>query len=226
MAWNSAKPALNDPLVSADVRGNFVSIEAAIGNPDTTPLAIKASTFSGSLITSSSAAFGVAPTYKPGTAATYDATVSGRIYSDVTQYSSSSGGGETTFGTKSISPSTLGVDGQYLRLTANGTLATNTNNKNIRAYFGATKVFDSGVYASVNGGHWRLVVEVFRKSGTAQRTGALGTISVPGSNDGVNATAAASPGETLANAVTFKVTGQGTAAGDVIEEAIGIEVLG
>lgn len=40
MVWDSTKPATNAALVSPDVRGNFASIQAALGNMDANPLQV------------------------------------------------------------------------------------------------------------------------------------------------------------------------------------------
>lgn len=213
MAWNSAKPALNDALVSADVRGNFQAIEATFG-----AACLASST--------SPVVMGTSPTFKPGGSATVDATAVGRIASDFATHTASSGGGETDLATATVKANTLLATGKALRVTGFGTMANNGNTQTIRFYFGVTGfIAITGIAAVANKG-WYATALVIASSSSAERVGGhlnVGAAGVPVLNAGFQGTAAVA----LNADVTVKFTGASSAASaDVTQEGMVVEVVG
>lgn len=125
---------------------------------------------------------------------------------------------ETDLMTYTMPAGTMNVNGQKVRITTWGTFANNANSKSVRVYFGSTLVGSRVGDVSANI-PWRVSVIVVR-SGAATQVG-FGENTNSGSG---NALAVTSPTETLANALTLKVTGQSaTAGGDVTALGMFIE---
>jgi hypothetical protein len=126
--------------------------------------------------------------------------------------------GETDLISFLMPANTLAVDGQKVRITVGGSLAANANAKTIKLYFGSTVlVTDNG---TVNSGGFRLSAEVVRTGAATQVSNAT-SMMLRALLNGFTATA-----ETLANAITIKVTGQsGTASNDVIAKYMLVEWL-
>lgn len=153
MSWDSSKPATNSALVSADMRANWASIEAAIGNPDSATLSIKASQFA------------VPPTFKPGASAAYDATVSGRVSSNTTSVGNV-GGGTDPLMSDIIKADWFSANGRAYRYTGAGTGANNANNKVISATLDGTTIFTSGNFTTEWTSGWELSILVVREDAT------------------------------------------------------------
>jgi hypothetical protein len=124
--------------------------------------------------------------------------------------------------TYSVPASTLGTNNDVLEFHAFGTTANNADTKTIRAYFGATKLIDSGSLVLTNGS-WEIRGKVIRTGATAQiAVAAIDTNSaaVLGAFNTYT-----TPAETLANAITLKFTGQaGTAnANDIVQTGLVVE---
>jgi hypothetical protein len=124
------------------------------------------------------------------------------------------GAGEDNLITYSVPAGTLAVNGDYLEWRVSGTFVANANLKNVKAYFGTTQVFASGAQA-FSGGDWVITVQVIRTGAATQIANATWLCS--------NGTSAANvlvstPAETLANAITLKLTGEATTTNDIIEK--------
>lgn len=121
-------------------------------------------------------------------------------------------------------PTSLTANGDVAEITAFGTTGANATTKQIKLYFGATAIFDTGAVA-FNAADWYIRARVIR-------TGPATQISI-GAFDG-NGTLVtqmalySTPAETLSGNVTIKVTctlGIGAAASDVIHKYLGVDVL-
>lgn len=129
------------------------------------------------------------------------------------------GSGEDILHTITAPANMVDGTGQRLRITAVGTYAANANNKNLRVRLNTaagTSLFATGALA-VNGGDWRLVVEVMR---TATTTGEFATrldcedstITQAVSFDYI------STAVTWSNANTIDITGEATSNNDIVCE--------
>ena len=130
------------------------------------------------------------------------------------------GTGEDNLITYSVPGGTLGTNGEYLHWTATGQFGASANTKRIRAYLGTTVLFDTSALAITVATDWSLEGEILRVDGTNARSGARFTSS--------SATLAgfsqyAAPTETLANALTLKLTGEATANDDITQRALLVE---
>jgi len=99
--------------------------------------------------------------------------------------------------------SSLDSTNRGLRIKAAGTTATNNNTKTIRLYFGSTVVMSNNLTVQPNATGWEFEAEVFRTSATTQKCIARGTV-----GSAQQTTTYTGVGETLANALTIKITGQ------------------
>jgi hypothetical protein len=121
----------------------------------------------------------------------------------------------------SLPADTLAVNGQVIRVTAFGIFGANGDTKIVRFEFGATSI----IFASTasNGGHWRMVVEIYRVDGTNQ----LLNGQLLDNNDGVLGVVSGNPQptETLSGAVILGVAAQGASSGDIIQNALMVEFL-
>lgn len=112
---------------------------------------------------------------------------------------------ETTLFTYTLPATALNTNARGLKITAWGSMAATATTKTIKGYFGATVTANPGA-AVYNGVSWHMVYEILRLTATTQSSGSFTSV---GAASLVTNT---SPGETLANAIVIKVTGQnGTA---------------
>ena len=147
--------------------------------------------------------------------------ISGRLLVD-TAAVGNVGGGEDDLISESLPAGTLSVDGDAIRIVAAGTFAANANNKTVKLYFGGTVLVSSGAVA-VNNGNWRIEALVIRTGAATQKASASLACSDPATLAARSGYAA--PTETLSGAVTIKVTGEGTADGDVTAELLHVSAL-
>ena len=159
------------------------------------------------------------PLFYPGASAGPAVPVSGRLTSSYAD-AGNLGAGEDVLYTYSLPAATLSEDGKVLRVTVWGTTANNANAKTIKLHFGGTVVASYGP-AAVALIDWCLTATVIRSGAATQRALGLPTVSTVAAV--VTLTA---PGETLANAVTVKATGEGTADNDVVAKGWLVEVVG
>lgn len=131
---------------------------------------------------------------------------------------------ETTLQSVTLPAGYLGANGNAVKFRAWGTTAANANGKRVRLYFGATVVIDS-LSVALNGGSWNLEAVVIRLTTSTQAS--LGKV-ISSSSAVLPATAtAATPTETLTNAVLLKVTGTNVSAsaGDIVGTGFVVEPL-
>jgi hypothetical protein len=129
---------------------------------------------------------------------------------------------ETDLWTYSLPAGHLSINGHAVRVTTWGTFGANANTKNVRIYFGATVL---GLFTTTaNGLAWRASGMVLRSGASSQFGYADQAVDLGGSNTQVRLT---TPAETMANAITIKITGQnGSAvANDIIFRAAIVESL-
>lgn len=131
------------------------------------------------------------------------------VYSPV----SNSGTGETDLLSFSIPAGKLSANGGAVRFLISGTIAaTLLATKTVKVYFGSTLIFSSGGLALTSAGDWNIYGTVTRTGATAQECLAMWASSVSALASTAKNTQAT---ETLSNALTFKVTGQGGASTQV-----------
>lgn len=145
------------------------------------------------------------------TAQTYTASFSlgGTLKVDTTT-TGNVDGGEDNLISYALTAGQLSVNGDYIEFDTFGTFAATANTKQLKAYFGGTALLDS-TSLILNNIPWRIHGKIIRTSATAQKTTAEMTIG--GTLLGATTTTITSyttPAETLANSITFKVTGQDT----------------
>lgn len=207
MAWDKTKPPASTALVSADIRNNWASLEAAIGNPDTSPLAISA-----------------APTFKAGTSAGFIATASGRINTNTSSVSSV-GAGPTDLISYSLPANTLAVNGQAVRVIGWGTFAATANATQLKGAFGAATAVLTSDSAVHNNNQWYGEFIIVRTGAATQITTSHLILGVAAAT-GTVFTRTNSTTETLSGAVTIKFTANGVANGDVVQLGMIVEVIG
>lgn len=165
---------------------------------------------------------------KPFGSSPTEVTYSGILSSQITNPATIADTAETDLYTFSLPAATLAVNGQGVRVTAVVTAAATATTKRLRLYFGATAFADTGAL-TLNAKSVRIYGEVLRTSATAQvAEGGYAT------NDATSVTTAglqfakSTPGETLANAITVKLTGlNGTAnANDIVGSYFLVELIG
>jgi hypothetical protein len=150
-------------------------------------------------------------------AATY--LPSGAILSSTTQIGNTADTNEDILWTDTLLGNSLAVNGQRIRITAEGSFANNGDTKTIRFYFGSTVVLTvSNANALIS---WRGVVEIARTGPTSQISG--GGFTVGGSAN----TTTSAPAEILANAITLKVTAQDSSpnANTIVVKHVFVEFL-
>lgn len=123
------------------------------------------------------------------------------------------GTGEDDLMTYSVPTSALASNGQALRVKAAGTFAANANNKRIRLRLGASLLLDSTALA-INGGSWVLDALIIRTGASSQSF--VAEIKT-GNALLLNLISAATSAESLASAVTLKLTAEATADNDVVQ---------
>jgi hypothetical protein len=144
-----------------------------------------------------------------------------------TQHASDTTGGtsEETLLTYAIPGSTLGTDGDALRITATGTFAANANNKRILLKFGLASpvtVFDTGSLA-FNGANWWLEAICIRTGASAQDW-----VTKWISDSSLLATKVQHAATTQTDTGTLNINVRGhspSAAGEVTNESLLVEVV-
>lgn len=105
--------------------------------------------------------------------------------------------------TRTLPAGHLAVDGWYVYISAAGDFSADAGAKTVRLYFGATMVASNDVSGAPVSLAWSLQAWVYRTGSATQL--AVGTGQLGGTRQ---STIITTPAETLANAVTIKVTGQ------------------
>lgn len=130
------------------------------------------------------------------------------------------GVGEDNLITYSVAGNTLSVNEEYLHFIASGIFAASINNKRLRAYLGATLLFDSGTLAITAATDWILEGWIVREGQSVQKCSTkLNTSSatLAAYVDYVGAT------EDLATTLTLKLTGEATADNDIVQETLVVD---
>ena len=147
---------------------------------------------------------------------TATSTVGGTLNVNVTGVGNV-GAGEDDLMSYAVPAAALATNKDYVEFQAAGTFANSVNNKQLKAYFGSTLIFDSGTLAITTATDWTLRCTVIRTGATTQHANCF----LNTSNATLSSYAKVStPAETLSGAVTFKTTGTGTADNDVRTESI------
>lgn len=172
------------------------------------------------LLTSPSATL-TAGTVKAGSSST-SARIGGVIEVDIVSAATTAVTTEEILYTRSILGSTLAVDGQALEVLVGGSFAATATVKTVKVHFGGTSVTLNATTGSPNGVDFTGKVTIFRTSATAQLINKEATAGAV-----VQATGVTTAAETLANAITLKVTGQnGTAnANDIVLKSVIVRVV-
>jgi hypothetical protein len=109
----------------------------------------------------------------------------------------------------------MSADGDSIEFENVVTFAANANNKQVKAYFGATQLYASGAQAQ-NGGSMVIKVRVVRTGAATQD--AYVTVTNSSGSLFANVCAFTQPTETLSGAVTFKLTGEATSNDDILQK--------
>lgn len=143
------------------------------------------------------------------------ARCSGRINVNTTAVGNV-GAGEDNLIVYTVPANTLLTNSDFLDFEFFGTFAANANSKRIKAYFGATVIFDSGAQLQ-NGGSWKITGKIIRTGGTTQKVLVEFTSS---STLFVNTTTYTATALTLSSTNDLKVTGEAVADNDIVNEAL------
>jgi cation diffusion facilitator CzcD-associated flavoprotein CzcO len=185
MAFDQTKPANNSALVSAEVRGNFAAIQTAFGNPDTTPLTQKATTFLSNVI------FNVQPTLSRG--ALVEHIVLAKDFGD---HATSGTGATDVWSLAGNLPGGTLLDNETLCIEAFGDQTADANNKTFTVTLGTTAFTVVTTAAAVG---WLIRFRLVRVSASVQRafieTGVQQSIQTYGTG-----------AENLGNALALKLT--------------------
>lgn len=124
------------------------------------------------------------------------------------------GAGEDDLITHSLSASTLSANGQWIEVIGTITFAANANSKRVKAYFGATTIYDSTAQIQ-SGGALQVRILITRTGAATQNATAT---AVAGATTPLFAddSTFTNPAETLSGAITIKFTGEGVADNDIV----------
>lgn len=139
------------------------------------------------------------------------------------------GAGEDTLATFTLAASTMDTDDvSAVEIHAWCYCAANANTKTIKLYFGSTVLVTVANATLLNDAPVKLEALVLRKTATTQQAIGEGRSKAAGAAAGVftvTAQSVTAPGETLANDVTIKVTGEAVANDDILCRALVVKVL-
>lgn len=142
------------------------------------------------------------------------ANLGGVIFFSTTQVGNSAGA-ETNLFSTTVEGNTLNVDGSSIAFESGGTFGAGASaDKRVRAYFGATTIFDSGAQ-SLTTADWKLECQIWRTGAATQKA----LCSFETDNAAILSDVDYStPAETLSGNVTLRGTGSGTNASDIVGE--------
>lgn len=125
------------------------------------------------------------------------------------------GGGEDDLHTYSLPAAMLSVNGQWVEIESAVKYAATANSKQLKVYFGATAVHDTGA-SIANGTTISVKVRITRTGATTQRS-----ISRCTSDNALvpSVPIYSEPAETLANAITIKLAATGVADNDIVAKS-------
>lgn len=128
--------------------------------------------------------------------------------------------GEDNLMTFTVPGGSLGTNGDSVKFEAAGTFAATVANKRIRAYFGSTVLFDTGVLALTLAGDWTM-------TGRIIRTGSGTEVAIVRINTSQTAMLAfatyTAPTETLSGDLVLKVTAEATNTNDIVQKLMVVE---
>ena len=148
-------------------------------------------------------------------------TLVGVLSSQTGSVGCTNGGTDDTLYTFSLPANSMSANGKGVRVTTWGTAVNNANAKRVKTFFGATAVQSTALTAA-QANAWKTVIEVIRTGAATQE--AFGIFLEGGVVTLLDA-AQSGPAETLSGAVTIKVTGNCTAASDILGKAMIVEFL-
>lgn len=128
------------------------------------------------------------------------------------------GTGEDNLMTYTLPASALGTTNDFIEINGFGSLAANANTKRVRVYFGATVILDTTALA-LNSGNWQFTARVYRTGAATQYAEADWSKTVAGAAILVQNT---NPAETLSGTVLVRVTGEGVANNDIVQNSMTI----
>lgn len=166
------------------------------------------------------AIYGVLGVKAGGASATF-ARVGGRLNVN-TSAAGNVGVGEDDLITYSVPAATVSTNGDTIKWRGAGTFATSINTKRLRAYLGASLLFDTGILSITLASDWSIEGEIIRTGATTQKAVTTFRSSDTGVTVAIDYT---TPGETLANALTLKLTGEATTDNDIIQELLIVDWL-
>lgn len=143
------------------------------------------------------------------------AAVGGVTYTNTTQ-TGNSAATETDAFSHTLTAATLGADGESLEFEAAGTFAATASvDKRVKVVFGSTVLFDTGALAVTSAADWSLRGTIVRTGAATQKANVQFSSSFTSFNSSSDYTAAT---ETLSNALTLKLTVNGTNANDTLAQ--------
>lgn len=157
---------------------------------------------------------GTSTTYaKPGGSVSVNTTAVGNV-----------GTGEDDLMTYSVPANMLATNGDRIVVRASGTFATSLNNKRLRARFGTSGTslfFDTGSLAITVLTDWTFFGEIIRTGAATQK--AYGFLNTSSGTLAAYADVEIGMDQTLSGTVTLKLTGEGTANDDVVQQTMVVE---
>ncbi len=149
------------------------------------------------------------------------ATLVGVLSAQTGSVGCTAGGVDATLFTFTLPANSLSANGKGVRISTHGTGVNNANAKLVQLFFGATAV-ESQALTSAQANRWAADAIVLRTGATAQQ--ARGTF-LQGGVVQLDDVVQTTPAETLSGAVVIKVTGNCTAANDILGNAMIVEFL-
>lgn len=143
------------------------------------------------------------------------AVAGGVTYTNTTQ-TGNAAATETDAFSHTLTAATLNTNGESLEFEAAGTFAaTASTDKRVKVVFGSTTIFDTGALAAVSAASWHVKGTIIRTGAATQKV----IVSFDSSYASLNSTSTYTAAtETLANALTLKLTVNGTNANDTVAQ--------
>lgn len=143
-----------------------------------------------------------------------------QLHSDITPVGTV-GATEVDLISYNIQPNVLALNGYNIEVEAWGTFAANANNKQLRLYFGAALLYDTGIIA-VNDGVW-WIKSIITRTGAATEQAITSIIC---SNPSiVTSVSYVVPTETLSAIITLRCTGEAPTDGDIIQKGLLVKLF-
>lgn len=151
-----------------------------------------------------------------GAANSEQAALGGTLFVSTTS-TGNVGAGEDNLISYNVPASTLGLNNERLVFKAAGTIANNANQKRIKVFFGSDTLFDTGATGLPTSAaiDWEITGEIFRTGAATQK--AIVKIVTDNSTFGSSVNYATAT-RTLSSANTLKLTGEGVADNDIVQE--------